>query len=128
MLVYLIASNDTIIMHKYSATNNTESWHLTCGQVCAVPCADGRNTVPIFGWTIAMVVVVGGGVGAVLVVVMVEDAWRAAHPSSPPAPRYPILICHPLILSPLLTLPTTFSHVSQHGNKFTYIIHRQGNI
>jgi hypothetical protein len=39
-------------------------------------------------------VIVVGGVGAVLVVVMVEDTWRAAHSSFPPAPRYPILICH----------------------------------
>lgn len=75
-------------------TSNTATWHLTCGQVCAVPCTDGSNFFPIFGWSIAMVVV-GGGVGVVLVVVMVEDAWRAAHPSSPPAPRYPILICQP---------------------------------
>jgi hypothetical protein len=72
-------------------------------------------------------VIVVGGVGAVLVVVMVEDAWRAAHPSFPRAPLYPILICHPLTLSPLLTLPTTLPNVSRHGNKFTYIVHRQEN-
>jgi hypothetical protein len=81
------------------------TWHLTCCQVCVVPCADGTNIFPIFGWSIAMVVV--GGVCAVLVVVMVQDAWRAAHPSSPPAPRYPILICHPLN-------PITSTHTSNH--------------
>jgi hypothetical protein len=97
--------------------------HLTCGQVCAVSSDIGGNTLSFFGWSIAVVIVVAGG-GALVVVVMVEDAWRAAHPSSPPAPRSPILTCHLLTVSPLPTLMTTLSNVSQHGNKFTHIIHQ----
>jgi hypothetical protein len=105
--------------------NEPTRCRLTCGQVCTVPSDIGGNTLSFFGWSIAMVIVVaGGGALVVVVVVMVEDAWRAAHPSSPPAPRSPILTCHLLTVSPLPTLTTTLSNVSQHGNKFTRIIHQ----
>lgn len=97
--------------------------HLTCGQVCAVPSDIGGNTRSFVRWSIAMIIVVAG-VGALVVVVMVEDAWRAAHPSSQPAPLSPILTCHLQTVSPLPALKTTLSNASQRGNKFTRIIQR----
>jgi len=88
--------------------------------VCAVPGDIGSNTRSFFRWSIAMVIVVAGcGVGALVVVVMVEDAWRAAHPSSQPAPLSPILTCHLLTVSPRPALKNTLSNASQRGNKFT---------
>lgn len=99
--------------------------HLTCGQVCAVPSDIGGNMRSFFRWSIAMVIVVAGG-GALVLVVMVEDAWRAAHPSSQPAPLSPILTCYLLTVSPLPALKATLSNASQRGNKFTRIIQQAG--
>lgn len=50
----------------------------TCGNVCAVTSGVGWYTLPVFGWSIAMIVVIAGG-GSVRVLVVVQNTWRAAH-------------------------------------------------
>jgi hypothetical protein len=75
----------------FVTAGGTYSYHWSCTcvhtcshMVCAVPSAVARGDLCVFGCSIAMVAVaVGAGGCGGLLVVMVEDAWGAAHPSSP---------------------------------------------